>query len=76
MLPPGGAAHFLLGDPGEHRLSSIALVAAERDVGEMVVSRVLAHPALRHGEEIGDFAGGEESVAHAASVGGSTATTS
>jgi len=75
MLPPGCAAHLLLGDPGEYGLSSIALVTAERDVGKMVVPRVLAHPALRHGEEICDFAGGEEAVAHAASR-DPTATTS
>jgi hypothetical protein len=58
-------ARLLLGDPAYDGLLPIADVAAELDVGDAAAPRVLADPADRNAEQLGDVGGGEESIAHA-----------
>ena len=55
---------LLLNDPAYDRLLPIAHVASELDVGDEAASRMLAHPAHRDAQQLGDVGGGEETVAH------------
>ena len=55
---------LLLGDPAYDGLLSVADVPAELDVGDATASGVLAYPADRDAEQLGDVGGGEEAVAH------------
>jgi hypothetical protein len=62
---PRCAGDLLLGDPVEHDLAAIADVPTETDVWDEPSARVLADPALGHGEQFGDLGRGEEAIAHA-----------
>jgi hypothetical protein len=64
VLPPGGPAAFLVAEPVDDGFRPIADVPAEPDVREEPAASVLADPALRDSEELGDLGGGEETVAH------------
>lgn len=61
---PSECARLLLADPAYDRLLPIADVASELDVGDEAASRMLAHPAHRDAQQLGDVGGGEETVAH------------
>src|SRR5579871_1909524 len=53
-------------EPGVDDGWLVAAVAAEPKVGELVVSGCFSHPGFGDVEELGDLAGGEEPLAHAA----------
>jgi hypothetical protein len=57
-------ARLLLADPAYDRLLARADVAAELDVGDAAAPRMLAHPAHRDAQQLGDVGGGEKAVAH------------
>jgi hypothetical protein len=60
-------AGLLLGDPAYEGLLSVADVAAELDMWDAAAPGVLAHPADRNAEQLGDVGGGEETVGHSES---------
>ena len=55
-------ASFQLRDPDYDRLLSIADVVSELDVGNATAAGVLAYPAHRDTEQLGDVGGGEEAL--------------
>src|SRR5579871_2921783 len=59
-------AGVLVGEPGVDGGGVVAAVAAEFEVGELVVTGCFADPGFGDVEEVGDFGRGEEPVGHAA----------
>jgi hypothetical protein len=57
-------ARLLLGNPAYDGLLPVADVAAELDMRDAAASGVLAHPADRDAEQLGDVGGGQETVTH------------
>jgi hypothetical protein len=57
-------AGLLLGDPAYDGLLPVADVAAELDMRDSTVPRMLAHPTDRNAQQLGDVGGGEKTVAH------------
>src|SRR5439155_3433797 len=55
-------ARFLLGNPAYDRLVAIANVVPELDVGDATAAGVLAHPAHRDAQQLGDVGCGEEAL--------------
>ena len=60
MSPEG--ARLLLGYPAYDRLLPVAHVVSELDVRDAAVPGVLAYPAHRDAEQLGDIGGGEERI--------------
>ena len=56
-------ARLLFGDPSDDGFLSVAHVSAELDVGNAAAACVLADPADRDAEALGDVCGGEQPVA-------------
>ena len=56
-------SRFLLGDPAYECLVAVADVVAELDVWDAAAAGVLAYPACRDAQQLGDLGGGEEAVA-------------
>lgn len=59
---PSERARLLLGNPAYDCLLPVAHVVPELDVGDKAASRVLAHPAHRDAEQLGDVGGGEQMI--------------
>src|SRR5262245_23956200 len=55
-------ARLLLGNPGQQGLLAVANVAAELYVGDSTAARVLAYPAHRDAQQLGDVRSGEQSL--------------
>jgi hypothetical protein len=60
-VSPEGA-RLLLGHPAYDRLLPVADVVSELDVRDAAVAGVLAYPAHRDAEQLGDIGGGEETI--------------
>ena len=57
-------ARLLLGDPAYDGLLAVANVVSELDVGDAAAARVLAHPADRDAQQLGDVDSGEQAIIH------------
>jgi hypothetical protein len=56
-------ARLLVGNPAYDGLVSVADVTPELDVWDAAAARVLAYPAHRDAQQLGDLGGGEEALA-------------
>lgn len=56
-------ARLLLGNPAYDGVVPVADVVSELDVGDAAAAGVLAHPAHRDAQQLGDVDGGEEAIA-------------
>src|ERR1043166_4350124 len=62
-MVPAERTCLLFGDPSDDRLLPVTHVAAELDVGDAPTASMLAYPADRDAEQVGDICGGEQPVA-------------
>jgi hypothetical protein len=62
MLSPSGATLLLLVDPGEHALEPVTAIAAKLDVRKVAVARVVAHPPLGNGQQLGKLGSVDETI--------------